>query len=282
MLRLPSLLIKRSGSALTVFVLAVFFLMPGREANGSQDQPYRFQPGLSVIKERGFSRRNLQLLIDGLKNGTGFTDLFVNESGRVVLGNRENVSRGSSSARELLVAAIDSRDSFILENSNYSQAIAFGEIESCITYVDENNQKHAVWRLRLDLSDFAGLRGPGEAIASFDPALVVLHELAHGVLQLRDSLSAADQLGECERHINRIRSELGLPERETYRPRGWRAVSPGHSAESLQAEFRFSQLNPSKNGKKSFYLVFDVDRVCDVLLMQSLPPGRAEIFVATR
>jgi hypothetical protein len=36
------------------------------------------------------------------------------------------------------------------------------------------------------------------------------------------------------------------------------------------------------NNKKTFYLAFEVDRVCDIAKIRELPPGRAEILVAMR
>jgi len=264
----------------TISCVLIFVVPPWAKAR--LEKPYSFRAGLQSSKQLPLKGRELESLLNGLRFCTGFMELHFDESGQLQLGDRTRVSRGSNTARQLLVAAVESRDSFILEASKHSPVIAFAEIEATDIYIDAMNAKHNVWRVRLDFSDFAHLRGPDKAVTSFGPALALLHELGHGVLKKDDLLTQADQLGECERHMNLIRRELGLPERESYQPRGWKGVSPGSSAESLQAEFRFSMIDEHSNKKKTFYLAFDVDRVCDVGKIQSLPPGRAEIFVAMR
>jgi hypothetical protein len=250
--------------------------------SGKSEEPYRFRAGLRSSKELPLSVNELNSLLRGLRFCTGFMELRFADGGQLYLGDRKHVVGGSSTAREVLIATLESRDSFILEGSNHSPTIAFAEIENTDSYINALNGKHEVWRVRLDFSDFAKLRGPDRAVASFDPALVLLHELVHGVLKKSDLLTKADQLGECERHMNLVRRELQLPERESYQPRGWMAVSPGNSAESLQAEFRFALIDGHGNNKKTFYLAFDVARVCDIARVRSLPHGRAEIFVAMR
>jgi hypothetical protein len=255
--------------------------VPSWSSGQSADQ-YYFRPGLWSSKEAPLKSSELESLVSGLRFCTGFRELRFEQSGKLTLGDRTKLDRGSSTARALLVAAVESRDSFVLESSKYSPTIVFAEIEPTDTYIDARNGKHYVWRVRLDFSDFDSLRGPAKAITSFSPAFVLLHELVHGVLKKPDLLTETDQLGDCERHVNLIRRELKLPERETFQPRSWRAASPGTTAESLQAEFRFSMIDKHSRKTKTFYLAFDVDRVCDIAKVRALPPGRAEIFAAMR
>ena len=266
---------------LVIISLNLIFVVPPR-AEGNADELYFRRVGLRISKDLPLRNSELESLLKGLRFCTGFVELRIEENGQLDLGDRKHFSGGSKTARELLVAAVESRDSFIIEGSKYSPAIAFAEIEPTDIYIDGMKVKHEIWRVRLDFSDFAYLRGPDKALASFGPAFALLHELGHGVLKKSDFVTKADQLGECERHMNLIRQELGLPERESYRLRGWRGVTPGSSAQSWQAEFIFSMIDEQSNKKKTFYLAFDVDRVCNVEEIRSLPPGRAEIFVATR
>jgi hypothetical protein len=253
---------------------------PGVRAKA--DKIFSFRAGVLISRDLPLSSNDLETLLNDLRFFTGFMELRVEESGRLHLGDRRQFIRGSHIARQLLAAAVDSQDSFILEGSRYSSTIAFAEIEPTEVFFDAMNRRHEVWRIRLDFADFASLRGPDKAVVSFGPSLALLHELGHGVLKKPDLLSQEDDLGDCERHMNLIRKELGLPERESYEPRNWRAASPGRNAESLQAEFKFSIIDKQSNKRKTFYLSFDVDRVCDVAKIRSLPPGRGEIFVARR
>jgi hypothetical protein len=261
--------------------LILIFLVP-LHAHGTSDEQYFHWRGLRVSKWLPPSRKELESLVRELRISTGFTELHFEGSGQLVLGDRERLVGGSKAARELLLAAVDSPDVFILESATHSRSIAFAEIEPTDVYFDPENVRHEVWRVRLDFSDFVHLRGSDRAIAALGPAMTFMHELAHGVLKMRDSITAVDQLGECERHINLIRAELGLPQRERYEPRSWRGVSPGSSGQSLQAEFKLSIIDEESNKKKTYHLAFDVDRVCDIEKVKALPPGRPEIFVATR
>jgi hypothetical protein len=270
----------RIGLILVITCYLLVFTVP--PARGKSDEPYRFRAGLVSSKELPLKGSELESLLNGLRFCTGFMELRFQENGQLHLGDRTHLDGGSNTARELLVAAVDSRDSFIVESRKHSPTIGFAEIEPTEIYIDAVNERHEIWRVRLDFGDFTSLRGPEKAVASFGPALVLLHELGHGVLKKRDLLTKTDQLGECERHMNLIRRELGLPERESYQSRGFMGVSPGSSAESLQAEFIFSISDEQGRKRKTFYVVFDVDRVCDVDRIRALPPGRAEIFIAMR
>lgn len=274
---------KRCGNRLILVITcsALAFVAPAW-ARAKFDEPYSFRAGLRSSKKLSLIGKDLESLLNDLRFCTGFMELRFEEDGQLHLGDRKQITRGSKTARQLLVAAVDSHDSFILEATRHSPTIAFAEIESTDIYIDAMNGRHEVWRIRLDFSDFANLRGPERAVASFGPSLALLHELGHGVLKKSDLLTKSDELGECERHMNLIRRELGLPERGSYQPRGWKAVSPGSVAESLQAELKFLMMDVNSNKKKTFYVAFDVDRVCDVAKIRALPPGRAEIFVAMR
>src|SRR5205823_6263716 len=176
--------------------------------------------------------KQLQTMLEGLRSKTGLMEMQFDADGALKLGDRTHIVGGSATARALVCAAVDSLDSFRLENYNQSPTVAFAQIASTEDYVDANEVKHVVWDLRFDFHDFTELRGGAELIAAFDPAMNLLHELGHGVLRLSDMVSKTDPLGECERHINQIRGELGLPERQQYAPQNKLAVTPGNTAQS--------------------------------------------------
>lgn len=168
------------------------------------------------------SDTQLNSLVSGLKFWTGLTDLAFDPSGTLTLGGGCRTSGGSATARKLFLAAAASQDSFIIENSDNCPTIAFAQIQPIELYVDAANARHNVWKLRIDFADFDSLRGDHQALAAFDPAIGVLHELAHGVLNYFDPIDANDQIGECETFINQVRAELGLPLRQTTtRGAGW-------------------------------------------------------------
>ena len=95
------------------------------------------------------------------------------------------------------------------------------------------------------------------APGKMNPGLNLMHELTHAILRLPDPERPDDMLGECERYLNRMRAELGLPLRQYYFPqtRLWR--SPTSLAQILQGELKFTD---SKKGEESL-LTFDVAMV---------------------
>jgi hypothetical protein len=210
-------------------------------------QIYKFRSGLHLSREHQFSEKDRRLIEKRLGAATGFVDLSFAEDGKLTLGNRSFVD-GSASARSLIEAVVDSKDSFILESTPNSSSIAFAHIESTLDYFDVQGEKHQAWHIRLDLKDFTKLRGSDKTLESFSPVMVLFHELGHGQLKLRDPLDALDALGDCERYVNEIRRELGLPLRDSYVPRSRQPLT----ASSEEAELRFATQS----------LRFELESVC--------------------
>ena len=100
---------------------------------------------------------------------------------------------GSAIARELLVKAIDSSDSFSVESANNSTQVAFAQIESTMTYTDGANPRHNEWVIRIDFADFAQLKGDADALKAFNPGMNMMHELGHAILRLPDPEGPDDQ-----------------------------------------------------------------------------------------
>src|SRR5262245_10482615 len=130
--------ISRSVQAL-LFVAAGFTFLP---AAANADEPYRFRSGLQISSEAPFTRKQIRSLLKDLKSCTGFHDLDIDDTDLLSVGDRTKFTGGSVSARRLLVAALDSNHSFILESANYSPTIAFAEIEPAGIYIDAANRKH--------------------------------------------------------------------------------------------------------------------------------------------
>lgn len=272
-----------SVCTLIASVLVLAFVLSGA-AYSAHDEVVRFRSGLSNSRSRPLTAKQLQTLLEGLRAKTGLMEMRFDEDGRLKLGDRAHIVGGSATARALVFAAVDSLHSFRLENHHQSPTIAFAQIESTEDFVDAAEIKHVVWDLRFDLHDFTVLRGGAEQLAAFDPALTLLHELGHGVLGLSDAVSKSDPLGGCERHVNQIRSELGLPERESYAPQSKLAVLPGNTAHSLQAELTFVRAEPGKRESKMkrFSLFFEVERVSLAVTTTPQSSQRGEMIVAMR
>jgi hypothetical protein len=249
-----------SVSAAVSALLLLVCILPSRAAAAADI--YRFYPGLHISRQHPPTQKQLQLLLKGLRYWTGLTDLGVDADGHFRV-DRTRIDQGSATARELLLATIDSQDSFIVEGRDHTPTVAFGQIEPVDDYVEGSGARHVVWQIRIDFSDFTNLSGAESCLASFDPASNMLHELGHGVLKLHDTISPQDQLGDCERYINRMRAELGLPERLHYYPHNRMAVSAESTAQVLQAELTFLSKNKESRDPTILLMRFNVERVCE-------------------
>jgi hypothetical protein len=197
-----------------IFVITLTVYASAQQPNNSTDAGVRNNSG-----PRRLNERQLQMLRESLRHKSGFVELGFDQQGALTLGNRQNIEDGSATARALLVAAVDSANLYELESHERSPEIAFAQIhESIVRLIPETSQRTTIHRVQLDFADFEWLDGAREAKAAFDIGLVLLHELAHGVLKLRDPQGGTDQIGECDAHVNQMRRELQLPERLYFYP----------------------------------------------------------------
>jgi hypothetical protein len=164
------------------------------------------------------NERRLQTLQVSLRQKTGFVELEFDRQGALTLGNRQNITGGSATARALLAAAIDSANLYELESHERSPEIAFARLRDMEYRISEPGKRVNIYQAQIDFADFDSLQGPREAKASLDVGLALLHELAHGVLKLQDPPVDTDEIGECDAHVNQMRRELQLPERLYYHP----------------------------------------------------------------
>ena len=180
--------------------------------------PFRYRGGLRNSPEnRKLKPKQLDAVLNSLRGKAGFLEMRFDENGFLTLGDRTKFIGGSASARALLTAAVEMTHAVDLECHNHSSQVAFGRLATPIAYQRlSTGTKIDVYPLEIDFSDLVQLRGDRVALAAFDLGFVILHELGHAALGLRDASGDAAGLGECEEFINRIRRELGLPERQTY------------------------------------------------------------------
>lgn len=249
----------RGKRRLVSMVVGLCWLCFSTQAH-AYDRRYQFHPGLRISQTKPPTDRELTGLIRELSALSGLR-LKVSEDGTIHY--ELPFVGGSAIARELLVKAIDGSDSFSVESANRSQQIAFAQIESTTTYKNGTNPPQTEWVIRIDFADFAQVRGDAAAIRAFNPATNVMHELTHAILKLPDPVSSNDPIGQCERHLNLVRAELGLPLREHYLPKTRLARSPASLAQILQGEIRFT-----KQAKESL-LTFDLAMVVDADRLKS-------------
>jgi hypothetical protein len=235
------------------------------------DSVYRYRKGLHLSGERQPTKKELGLLINGIKSLTGFLAIEIDAKGDFMIADRSQFSGGSARARELLTAAIDGEESFTIESCGHSALIAFAQLDSALRYTDGTGRSYEDWRIRIDFADFRELHGEEAAIASFGPGMAFMHELTHAILRYPDPVDANDQLGDCERYLNRIRAELKLPLREHYYPKNRLAVAFGSLSEISQGTITFVQDAESSKKHKEFPITFDLNKVFD--LSKARPRG---------
>ncbi|MGH9841669.1 MAG: hypothetical protein ACREEM_23195 [Blastocatellia bacterium] len=200
--------------ALALLLGALSFAALANPQAGSEPTGVRNSPGSLRLNER-----QLQIVVESLRQKTGFVELEFDRQGALMLGNRQNIAGGSATARALLQAAVDSANLYELESQESSPELAFARIvESVDRFIIGTSQRTTIHQVRLDFADFGYLHGAREAKTSFDIGLVLLHELTHGVLKLHDPRGGTDEIGECDAHVNQMRRESQLPERLYYHP----------------------------------------------------------------
>jgi hypothetical protein len=180
--------------------------------------PFRYRGGLrNSPGVRKLDAKQLEAVLTSLRDKAGLIEMRFDENGFLTLGDRTKFSGGSASARALLDAAATMGHAVDLESHKYSSKVAFARLANPSAYQQySSGAKIDVFPLEIDFSDFSKLRGARPALAAFDLGFVILHELGHAALGLRDDPGDSQGPGECEALINRIRRELNLPERQTY------------------------------------------------------------------
>ncbi len=184
----------------------------------SQQDQGIYQSGVrNSFDEHALSVTELNLVLNQLRKKTGFVRMRFDSAGFLRIDDRQDFVGGSAWARELVLAAIDGKKAVVLQSHHRSEEIGFARRGL------ETHSEH--WRtalqiiatpIEIDFEDFKHLHGNSEAIAAFDLGFVILHELCHAVLGLSDFSAKLNPAGNCENYVNRIRRELGVPERQQY------------------------------------------------------------------
>lgn len=225
----------------------------------TRDLPYQYYPGLRISQTKP---QELTRLIRELSSLSGL-QLKVDVDGTIHYDPTLPAVGGSAIARELVVKAIDSSDSFFVESANNSAHVAFAQIESTTTYRVGSNPRRNEWIIRIDFADFAQLKGDDAARRAFSPGMNLMHELGHAILNLSDPEGPNDRLGQCERYLNLMRAELSLPVRQYYFPKTRLARSPASLSQILQGELNFTRADPHSKNVEESLLTFNIEMVVD-------------------
>jgi hypothetical protein len=172
-------------------------------------------PGVWLSGEAGYKPGGdrVKELTRSLRRITGFGDLHFAKDGSLIAGAAQ--SGGSATARRILACSLGSGSVFIIEDHSGSPSVNFGQLNEGLRYEDVmTGLRLTVWRVRLDFDDFREMEASREVRDSFDAGFTALHELLHG-LGYKDA-AGVDEIGECEKTLNRARAELGLPLRDQY------------------------------------------------------------------
>jgi hypothetical protein len=234
---------------------------PTQPAAGRETEQQIFRPGLrNSFAGAGLSAEELDMALARLRSKTGFKRMRFDEAGFLTIDDRSQIASGSGTARELLLAAVDGKRSINLRSRNRSPEVVFARVGKRMNYESRRSGKRIEMApIEVDFADFDHLRGEREVLEAFDLGFAILHELCHVALELRDPSEGTQGAGDCESYVNRIRRELGMPERQHYVAN----VYQGRSAYSLAgiiAEVIFAHTKPGMKTKRLF-LTWDVREV---------------------
>lgn len=195
-------------------------------------------------------------VINKLRKITGWTRLRFTSDGALSIEGSETVG-GSASARNLLSRAISGPDAIVLEDASSRADVAFCRVVPG-RWLNDNSAKSAAYVVLIDFTDFEQIVGDEEARAAFDVGWAVLHEIDHVVTNSADNDAEdnGDRLGDCEEHINRMRQELGLPQRASY----FFTASTLKSDPNFNTRFvrlPFEQRDPASRRVKRYWLTWD-------------------------
>ena len=130
---LPRLLVtvRRLRLGWALMLLSVLAALAGAEPS----DPLRYRGGLRNSADRyQLSAKQLSAVAASLREKTGFLDLRFDQDGFLTLGDRAHVGAGSAVARALLLAAVNSVDSFELESHNHSSDVVFAFLGESVIY----------------------------------------------------------------------------------------------------------------------------------------------------
>ena len=209
-----------------------------------------------VIRDDVPVKHRTELLVR-LSAITGWADLKFDTHGALRWSNEE-VNGGSKSARGLLSQAASGGDLIILEDASSRSDVAFCRVVPG-RWLGSDQHGIRAFVVLIDFNDFNQISGDQQARAAFDVGWAVLHELHHVVNDSQDAQSIGE-VGACERDINKMRFELGLPLRATYYFSPLPAkVNP--EFQSRLVRLAFEKHDATANRTRRYWLIWDATTV---------------------
>jgi hypothetical protein len=181
-----------------------------------------FCPGLTrasiensdrVLCREELSLAKREVVATKLRAITGWPDINFDRKGILQTGTRE-ANTGSQTARNLLNRARSGETIIVLEDASDRQDVVFAQVVPG-QWKHHASQMPRSFVVRIDFADFDHLMGDKAALKAFDVGWAFLHELDHVVNDSEDPTSDL-VAGECEDHLNLMRSECDLPLRAGY------------------------------------------------------------------
>lgn len=246
----PSWAYRISGRIIGMMLGSVILLISAAAAAN----PARL-PGIWLSKEKGHAlpQAHEDQLVEDLRRITGLPELSFDCDGKLQLGDVASAKDGATSARQMLFCALGSGEVFIIEDYCGSSSVTFGQMDEGTHYEDPRAQcQLMIWRVRLDFDDFRHMQASPELRETFNAGFTMFHELLHG-LGYRDA-NSTEEIGDCERMVNQVRAELGLPLRDQYFAEQLR-VTPKLSTVRLRfrlADTKKSLLNRQTRGRSQY------------------------------
>jgi hypothetical protein len=160
----------------------------------------------NLVVRQNVSNSKREELARRLRTITGWSALSFNSDGALRIG--AHLNGGSKAARDLLTRTSNGNRIILLQDASSRKDVVF-----CRVVLGTLDQAE-VNIVLIDFDDFRQVSGDKQARAAFDVGWAVLHEIDHVVADSADPQT--DVPGDCESHINRMRSELGLPIRKSY------------------------------------------------------------------
>jgi hypothetical protein len=170
-------------------------------------------PG-SVVARDNLSPAHRADLTTKLRTITGWQELSFNDEGFLQVSGEKSQS-GSRAARELIESAIEGKQIIVIEDASSRSDVAFCRVVPG-RWIGAVSRPEPVYVVLVDFTDFGRVMGDDEARAAFNVGWGFLHEIDHIVNDSQDPQGASESAGDCEDHINQMRSEIGLPVRADY------------------------------------------------------------------
>lgn len=196
-------------------------------------------------------------LLKRLETITGWVRLRFESNGALV-GNNQQLAGGSKSARNLLTKALTGDALIVLEDASSRSDVAFCRVVPG-RLTNHSILKARVFVILIDFDDFRQVTGDSQARAAFDVGWGFLHELHHVVNDSEDPQNA-NEPGDCEGAINRMRSELDLPLRTSYFYSPF-PVKTNPDFNSRLVRLAFEKQDATTNRTRRFWLVWDATTV---------------------